>query len=150
MSGMHELKNVSRPAKARKRVGRGVGSRQGKTCGRGSKGAGSRSGYRRRLGYEGGQMRLYMKLPSRGFSNFNFRNGFAVINLYRIEEAFNDGEEVTLETLKAKRMIKTNAKQVKILGDGELTKKVKITVHAATSKAKEKLQEAKIPLTLIS
>lgn len=144
----HTLKNSTRPKKTRKRVGRGSGSKLGKTCGRGEKGMGARSGYQKRLGYEGGQMRLHMKLPKRGFSRARFQERPDAVNLGLIEEHFNDGEEVSYETLKAKGLIRGNGYGLKILGDGEITKKVRIITNALTATAKEKIERAKLELKL--
>lgn len=151
MISLNNLKDVSRERKKRKRVGRGIGSGVGKTCGRGEKGAGSRSGYKRRLGYEGGQFRLYMKLPIRGFSNARFRTEYEVINLGQINALFEDGDHVTMETLKEKGFLQGNGKVkgIKILGDGEILKKVKIEVSAISSSAQDKLQKAKIPVEIL-
>src|ERR1700722_9843332 len=99
MTALESLQDTSRKRKKRIRVGRGLGSGLGKTCGRGEKGAGSRSGYKRRYGYEGGQFRMFMKMPIRGFNNFNFRMAYEPINLAQIEELFEDGDIVSIDTL---------------------------------------------------
>jgi large subunit ribosomal protein L15 len=140
------LKNTSRPAKRTKLLGRGPGSGSGKTCGRGQKGAGARAGSKVRWGYEGGQMRLFMKLPSRGFSNARFQklNPVDSINLYQVEIHYKDGETVSIETLREKGLIDRRAKDVKLLGEGELTKKVTIDIVRVTAGAREKLEKAKI------
>lgn len=142
------LKNTSRPAKRTKLLGRGPGSGSGKTCGRGQKGAGARAGSKRRWGYEGGQMRLFMKLPTRGFSNARFQKLHPVdsVNLYQIEMHFSDGETVSIETLKFKGLIDRRAKDVKLLGEGKLSKKVKIELDKLTASAKEKLEKSGIKL----
>jgi large subunit ribosomal protein L15 len=150
MYKLNNLKNTTGIRKPRKRVGRGTGSGIGKTCGRGEKGSGSRSGYKRRYGYEGGQFRLFMKLPIRGFSNFNFRKHIEAVNLEQIDKLFNDGDIVNEQTLREKGIIGPKCDGVKILGDGELTKKVKIEVDAISSSAKDKLQKAKISFKLLS
>ncbi len=141
MSSLHTLENTHRPFKRRKRVGRGLGSGKGKTCGRGEKGAGSRSGYKRRLGYEGGQFRLYMKLPNRGFSNARFRTEYEVINLGQIDAVYEAGQVVNAETLKERGLLSNNRCGVKLLAHGELTKKLTIEVDAASEKAKEKTRK---------
>lgn len=141
------LKNSSNARRDIKRVGRGPGSGKGKTCGRGEKGAGARSGYKRRYGYEGGQFRMFMKLPIRGFNNAPFRTEYEVINLVQIEALYKDGEIVNLETLCAKGYT-DGQKKLKILGKGELTKKVTIQADAISAGAREKLQKAKISVTL--
>lgn len=144
MITLDKLKNTTRPAKTRKRVGRGMGSGLGKTSGRGEKGAGSRAGYKRRLGKEGGNMPLFMKLPIRGFSNVRFRREYDVINLEQLNEVFDDGETVSIETLKERGFISGRTHGVKLLGSGELTKKLIIRVQAMSDTAREKLTRAKI------
>jgi large subunit ribosomal protein L15 len=148
MMKLNELKNTSKLKKPRKRIGRGIGSGTGKTSGRGTKGAGARAGWKQRLGYEGGQMRFFMKLPERGFSNVRFEEKFETINLGQIETMFNDGDTVTRETLKDRGFIRSNRK-IKILGKGELSKQVKIEANAISAGARDKLQKAKISFTLI-
>jgi len=148
MLKLNELKNTSKIRKPRKRIGRGIGSGTGKTSGRGTKGAGSRAGWKQRLGYEGGQMRFFMKLPERGFSNVRFQEKFETVNLGQIEAMFIDGDIVNHQTLKDRGFISSN-KKIKILGKGELSKKVKIEAHAISAGARDKLQKAKISFTLI-
>ncbi len=150
MHKLHNLKNSSKVSKTRRRVGRGIGSGVGKTCGRGEKGAGSRSGYKRRLGYEGGQFRTFMKLPIRGFSNVRFQKRLDSINLGQIEKLYNDGETVNIETLREHGYINGKSHGLKILGDGELTKKVTIEADKISASAKEKLQKANISFSLKS
>lgn len=149
MLTLSKLKNTTRPRKAVKRVGRGLGSGLGKTSGRGEKGAGSRSGYKRRLGYEGGQFRMFMKTPIKGFNNANFRNAFEGVNLNQINNAFEDGEVVNVETLAERGFFKGRSLKVKLLGTGELKKKVTIEVHAISESAKSKLQDAKISYSIV-
>lgn len=149
MISLSNLKNSSRPRRKVKRVGRGPGSGLGKTCGRGEKGAGARSGYKRRDGYEGGQFRLFMKLPIRGFSNARFRKAYDVVNLGQISAAFNDGEVINAQALADRGFLSGTTYGIKILGDGELTKKVTIEVAALSASAREKLQKANIPVTLV-
>ncbi len=143
------LKNTSRPKKNVKRVGRGLGSGLGKTCGRGEKGAGSRSGYKRRHTYEGGQFRMFMKIPFRGFNNKVFTERYETINLDQIHDMFADHETVNAKTLFEKGYTDDCHARVKILGNGELTKKVKIQANAFTKSAEEKLQQAKIHFEVI-
>lgn len=149
MLTLDSLKNTSRPRKAYKRVGRGIGSGLGKTCGRGEKGASSRSGYKRRWGYEGGQMRLFMKLPERGFNNTRFRRALHTINLSDIEAFYTDGEQVNIETLAERGFVKGRTYGVKLMGQGELTKKVTIEVDAITAGARQKLDNSKIEYKVI-
>lgn len=149
MITLSNLKNSSLKRKKRKRVGRGIGSGLGKTCGRGEKGAGARSGYKRRLGYEGGQMRLFMKLPVRGFSNERFRKALHTVNLADIEAHFEDGEKVTIETLAERGFVSGRTYGVKLLGNGNLTKQVIIEVDAISDGARLKLQHAKIEFKVV-
>lgn len=149
MITLANLKNTSRPKKNVKRVGRGPGSSLGKTCGRGEKGAGARSGYKRRFGYEGGQFRTFMKMPIRGFNNARFRKAYDVINLGQINDCFNDGEIVNIQTLADRGFFSGTTYGLKVLGEGELKKQVTLEVSALSQSAQEKLQKAKIPFTLI-
>lgn len=149
MMKLNELKNTTNIRKPKKRIGRGIGSGSGKTSGRGNKGAGSRAGWTQRLGYEGGQMRLFMKLPERGFSNAPFEIKYEAVNLGQIEAAFKDGETVNQESLRERGFFGRKVAGVKILGNGELTKKVKIEANAISAGARDKLQKAKIHFTLI-
>lgn len=150
MTKLHELKNTTKEVKVRKRVGRGIGSGLGKTCGRGEKGRGSRSGCVSRAGYEGGQFRLYMKLPIRGFSNVRFQHRLTPINLSQIDKLYQNGEVVSVETLRNYGLVNGKVHGIKILGNGELTKKVTLEVHAISGSAREKLQMAKIKFTLLN
>ena len=145
MISLHTLQNSSQKRKPRKRVGRGIGSGTGKTCGRGHKGMGSRAGWQARHGYEGGQMRLYMKLPERGFSNAPFASTVFSINLGQIDKAYQDGETVNETTLRENGLLNGACDSIKILGNGELTKKVQIEADAISANAHEKLMKAKIP-----
>lgn len=149
MITLDTLKNTDRPFKRRKTVGRGTGSGLGKTCGRGEKGAGSRSGYKRRYGYEGGQFRTFMKLPIRGFNNARFRRAFDTVNLEQIQNAFEDGEVVNAQTLADRGFLSGSTYGIKILAKGELHKKVTIEVAALSETAREKLQKASIPFTIV-
>ncbi len=144
MITLNELTNITRPHKNRKRVGRGVGSKNGRTCGRGEKGAGARSGYKRRWGKEGGNMPLFMKIPARGFSHARFRREFHVINLQQINAVFEDGEEVNVQTLKERGFVSGPTHGIKILGTGDLHKKLKFRVHALSESVRTKLTQAKL------
>ena len=131
--------NLSAPVGAtrkRKVVGRGSGSGIGCTCGRGSNGQKSRSGYSRQIGFEGGQMRLARRIPKRGFNNETFKHEFQVINV-RDLNCFKDGDRVDYDTLLEKRLINKKCRFVKLLGKGELTKKINVVVHKASGKAVE-------------
>jgi large subunit ribosomal protein L15 len=121
------------------RKGRGHGSGNGKTAGKGQKGQKARSGGGVRLGFEGGQMPLFRRLPKRGFKNVNTKE-FVAINLSVLENKFNDGDEVTVDKLLESGAISKAADGVKILGNGELTKKLDVKVNAYSKSAKEKIE----------
>lgn len=146
---LHSLSNDSRPAKRRKRVGRGMGSGLGKTCGRGHKGAGSRAGWKSRARYEGGQLPLYRKVPGRGFSNARFQTKLDAINLGQIEALFADGDLVNVQTLREAGYLSGDSYGIKILSEGTLTRKVRIEAQGVSKKAEEKLQQAKISYTIV-
>jgi large subunit ribosomal protein L15 len=136
--------NLHAPEGANKKkriVGRGQGSGRGTTAGRGNKGQQSRSGGKTYVGFEGGQMPLYRRLAHRGFSNYPFKKAFQVINLGEIEKRYADGEEVSAASLVLKGLAK-GAMPVKILGDGEFTKKLNFKVEAISKTAKEKIEKA--------
>lgn len=142
------LYNSTRPAKRKKRIGRGVGSKSGKTSGRGHKGAGSRSGWKSRARYEGGQLPLYRKMAARGFSNARFQRKYDVINLDQIDELYHDGETVNVMTLRDKNFLKGSTYGIKILGTGELTKKVTIEAQCISTSAEDKLKASGIAFTI--
>lgn len=127
--------------KKRKRVGRGPGSGHGKTCGRGHKGQGSRAGFSQHPTFEGGQMPLVRRIPKRGFNN-KWADVVAIINVSDLESAFSDGDEVTLESLKEKNLAKGSFDVLKVLGNGELTKKLKVAAHRFSKSAQEKITKA--------
>ena len=137
---LHELKPAEGATSARKRLGRGIGSGLGKTSGKGHKGAKARSGGGKRPGFEGGQMPLTMRLPKRGFTN-NFRKEYVAINVSRLE-VFDDGATVTPVELIEMGIIKKIGDGVKIMGDGELTKKLTVLATKFTATAKEKIEAA--------
>ena len=136
---LHELRAVPGATKAPKRKGRGTATGQGKTAGRGMNGQNSRSGGGVRLGFEGGQMPLYRRLPKRGFTNRNSLD-IEAINLGALE-AFDNDAEVTVEALLEKGIIKSAKDGVKILGNGTLTKKLSVKVNAYSESAKAKIEE---------
>src|SRR5881397_2973715 len=159
MPGELNLSNLQ-PAQARqdrKRVGRGLGSGKGRYSGRGIKGQKSRAGsHAMRAGFEGGQMPLYMRTAKlRGSTSKDampvgpFRTYSQPVNLRDLEARFEAGEEVTPESLKAKGLIRSVRKDVKLLGVGELTKKLTISVHAASASAREKVEASGGTLTLL-
>ena len=138
---LHEL-NASPEAKVRKRVGRGPGSGIGKTSGRGENGQKSRSGASIPAWFQGGQTPLYRRVPKRGFNNARFRTEYATINLSDLNKYFNDGDEVTPEVLKEKGIIKQQLCGVKVLGNGELEKKLTIKANRFSSSAVTKIESA--------
>jgi large subunit ribosomal protein L15 len=127
--------------KSRKRVGRGPGSGHGKTASRGSKGAGSRSGYSMSPIFEGGQMPLVRRVPKRGFTNSR-ADSVAAVNLGLLEKHFESGEEVTPESLRSKRIIRGRYDALKVLGQGQLSKSLKISAHKFSASALEKIEKA--------
>ena len=124
----------------RSRVGRGHASGNGKTAGRGHKGQKARSGGSTRLGFEGGQMPLYRRIPKRGFKNYNYKEIIG-INVSKLD-VFENRTEVTVETLIEAGIVKNPRDGVKILGDGELTKKLTVKVNAFSKSAEEKITAA--------
>ncbi len=135
---LHELKPAEGATTTPKRLGRGIGSGLGKTSGKGHKGAKARSGGGKGPGFEGGQMPLTMRLPKRGFTN-NFRTNYVAINVERLE-AFEDGMTVTPVELIEYGIIKKIDDGIKIMGDGELTKKLTVLANKFTATAKEKIE----------
>jgi large subunit ribosomal protein L15 len=127
--------------KSRKRIGRGPGSGHGKTSTRGHKGQGSRSGYTSSPIFEGGQMPLVRRIPKRGFHN-QFADTVAAVNLGVLEKHFQSGEEVTPKLLRSKEIIRTRYDVLKVLGDGEFTKSLKISAHKFSRSALEKIEKA--------
>ena len=147
--GLHTLKPAEGSRRPRKRVGRGEGSNGGKTAGRGQKGAGSRSGAKQRVNFEGGQMPMHMRLrklrgPTKKMSMpFEpFRTHTQPVNLEDLEARFDDGAEVTLETLREKGLAKRKGVDVKILGTGELTKALTVRAHRFSATARERIEAA--------
>lgn len=140
---LHDLFPAPGSRKERKRVGRGHGSGSGKTSGRGQDGQLSRAGGGKGPGFEGGQLPLYMRLPKLGgFTNRN-RVEYAVVNVSRLEELFADGDTVNADTLFEKRAIGSATKApVKVLGNGELTKKLTVSVDKVSASAQEKIEKA--------
>jgi large subunit ribosomal protein L15 len=139
---LHELKNVKGAIHRKKRVGCGEGGGHGKTSGRGGKGQSARSGSSIRPGFEGGQMPLYRKLPHRGFNQFNFRTEIAILNVGDLSGLDASVREVSALTLAAAGLIRSGEKAVKILGDGELTRAIKVTAAKFSESAKAKIEKA--------
>jgi large subunit ribosomal protein L15 len=127
--------------KKRRRLGRGKASGQGKTAGRGHKGQGSRAGFSLHPTFEGGQMPLVRRTPKRGFNN-RWAPRIAVVNVGDLEECFEAGAEVNPQTLREKHLAKGNYDLLKVLGDGELTKKLTVSAHRYSRLAMEKIQKA--------
>ncbi len=135
---LHELQPACGSTTARKRLGRGIGSGLGKTSGKGHKGAKARSGGGKRPGFEGGQMPLYRRVPKRGFTNV-FGTDYATVNVERLE-VFEDGAVVDAAALLEKKIIRKELAGVKILGVGELTKKLTVKAAKFSATAKEKIE----------
>ncbi len=133
-----ELKPFKNSKRKKIRVGRGEGSGSGKTSGRGQKGQKSRTGYSKKIGFEGGQMPLYKRIPKRGFKN-PFKKEYQLINLYMLEKKNLEGE-VNIDTLIQNRIIKKRDVPVKILGTGEVSKPIFLKIHSASKNAIEKIE----------
>ena len=138
---LNELRynEFSTNSKSRKRVGRGPGSGNGKTSGKGEKGQNARSGGGVRPGFEGGQLPLYRRLSKRGFNNYNFRTVYATVNVSDLE-VFEEGTVVTKELLIEKGLVKKELDGIKVLGNGELTKKLTVKANKFSSSAKAKIE----------
>lgn len=134
----HEITSIAGKHARRRRIGRGTGSGHGKTCGRGHKGSGSRAGSISFSLYEGGQMPLFRRLPKRGFSNYRFAPRFEIVNICQLER-FDDGSSVGLEQLSNAGLINSIRSKVKILGNGDLTKKLQVTAHKFSKTAEQKI-----------
>ena len=134
----HEITSVVGKHKARRRVGRGSGSGHGKTCGRGHKGAHSRAGSKSLSLFEGGQMPLFRRLPKRGFSNYNFATRYEIVNISQLER-FTDGATVDAGQLMQAGLIGSEKSRVKILGNGDLTKKLEVTANKFSRSAEQKI-----------
>ena len=138
---LNELKYTTGSNRNRKRVGRGIGSGHGKTSGRGQKGQNSRSGGGVRVGFEGGQNPLVFRIAKRGFNNYEFATRYAVINISDLEK-FDNGVEVTPELLREMGIVKNLKDGIKVLGNGELTKKLTVNANKFSKVAKEKIENA--------
>ncbi|MBL6838217.1 MAG: 50S ribosomal protein L15 [Puniceicoccaceae bacterium] len=131
------IKGATHPTK---RLGRGEGSGHGKTSGKGHKGQKARSGGGIRIGFEGGQMPLYRKLPRRGFNNYNFKKTYQLVNVGQLEKV--EGDTINRESLVAAGLVRDNAEPVKVLGDGELSKAFTFDVDKVSASAKSKIEAA--------
>src|SRR3982075_753228 len=144
--------NNLHPAKGsthrKKRLGRGPGTGLGKTSGRGEKGQKSRSGYSMKLGFEGGQMPLHRRLPKRGFTNI-FKKKWIEVSLAALEKAFADNDEVTPELMHHRGIIKKAKHDIVVLGNGEVSKSLKVSAHRFTKSAREKIEKAGGAVTVI-
>lgn len=138
---IHDVDEGIKKYKKRRRVGRGTGSGLGKTCGRGHNGQRSRAGFSSRPTFEGGQMPLVRRIPKRGFNNRWALTVYS-INIGQLDALFAEGDEVNIETLREKNRAKSRFDVLKILGDGELTKKLKISAHRFSKSASEKIAKA--------
>ena len=136
---LNSLKPIKGSVKNKKRVGKGHGSGSGKSAGRGNKGAGQRSGFKRRPWFEGGQMSLARRLPKRGFTNI-FKSEYQIVNVSSLNEI--EIELITAENLKEKGLIKSTSLPVKILGDGDIDKKVIVEANAFSKSAKKKIEKS--------
>jgi large subunit ribosomal protein L15 len=134
----HEITSIVGGHKRRRRVGRGTGSKRGKTCGRGHKGAGSRAGSKAVSLSEGGQMPLFRRLPKRGFSNKKFAVRCEIVNVCQLER-FEDGATVDMEQLSKAGLIDSMKSRIKILGNGDLTKKLEVAAHKFSKSAEQKI-----------
>ena len=138
---VHDVTAKGNPYRPRKRVGRGVGSGTGKTAGRGHKGQRSRSGDNTRIGFEGGQMPLYRRIPKRGFTNARFKKHYTVVNV-SVLNSFDDGAEVNLVSVLDQGLTRRSGKVLKVLGQGELSRKLIVQAHAFSGSAREKIEAA--------
>lgn len=139
---LHELKPNPGAKHRRRRVGRGESSGLGKTSGKGHKGQKARAGASIRPGFEGGQMPIARRLPKKGFNNARFKTRYAVVNLSTLEAKFADGDEVSEATLRAAGLVKGVWDGVKVLGNGDLTRKLTIKVDKVSAAAREKIEKA--------
>ncbi len=138
---LHDLSPAAGSAKERKRIGRGPASGQGKTAGKGHKGQKARAGRGMRAGFEGGQMPLQRRIPKRGFNNI-FATEMAIANVAALDKYFEDGATVTIDALIEKGIIKKTLDGVKILGNGEISKKLTVQANAFSDSAKSKIEAA--------
>ena len=135
----NEITAIAGAYKKRKRIGRGKGSGNGKTCGRGHKGCGQRPGSSVRPTYEGGQMPLFRRLPKRGFSNYDFANRYEIVNVSQLERVFDENTSIDVQGLVNAGLVDSVKSKVKVLGDGELTKKLNVVAHKFSKSAEQKI-----------
>ena len=138
---LDEILSKAGKGKTRKRIGRGTGSGKGKTSGRGHKGYNSRAGARQRLGYEGGGVSTLARIPQRGFNNANFRKEYQIVNVASLG-AFDDGARVDGQVLAGARLVEDAAKPIKVLGNGEINKKLTVVAAKFSASAAKKIADA--------
>lgn len=138
---LHDVKPVPGSVKRRKRVGCGESSGHGKTSTRGNKGQRARSGAGIRIGFEGGQMPLHRRLPKKGFSNATFKDKVAIVNVSQLE-IFEDGTEINEALLRERGLVRGRIDAVKLLGEGDLSKKLVVSVDRVSASAKEKIEKS--------
>lgn len=139
---LHDLKPTPGSKHRRRRLGRGESSGLGKTSGKGHKGQKARSGASIRPGFEGGQMPIARRLPKKGFNNAQFKTQYAIVNLVDLETKFVDGDEVNEQTLRNAGLVKGTCDGVKVLANGEITRKLTVAVDKISAAAKEKVEKA--------
>ena len=139
---LHDLQPTPGSRHRSRRVGRGESSGLGKTCGKGHKGQKSRSGASIRPGFEGGQMPLMRRLPKKGFNNTQFKTRYAIVNVSDLERKFEDGDSVGEESLRACGLVQGTCDGIKVLGNGDLSKKLTVAVDKVSAAAKEKIEKA--------
>lgn len=139
---LHELKPNPGAKHRKRRLGRGESSGLGKTSGKGHKGQKARSGASIRPGFEGGQMPIARRLPKKGFNNTQFKTQYAIVNLSHLEAKFSDGDEVNEATLRSIGLVKGVCDGVKVLGNGDLSRKLTVSVDKISAAAKEKVEKA--------
>ena len=145
---LHDIHRGIHKFKRRRRIGRGPGSGHGKTSGRGHKGQKSRAGYSRQVAFQGGTMPMVRRIPKRGFNN-RWAPVVAIVNVEDLEKAFASGEAVTPEAVRAKKLIPPNFEILKVLGNGELKKKLSVSAHRFSKTAEEKIEKAGGSTTLL-
>lgn len=138
---LHTIPKIKGSTRPRKRLGAGQGNGHGKTCGRGQKGSKSRSGYSVRPGFEGGQMPLQRKLPRRGFNNARFRTNHVIVNLGDLDR-FDGSSTVDRKALVAAGLVRDNSDPLKVLGNGDISKALKVEAHKFSASAKQKIEAA--------
>ena len=145
---LHDVNEGITKYKKRRRIGRGPGSGHGKTAGKGHKGQKSRSGWSQKVTFQGGAMAMVRRIPKRGFNN-RFALDVATLNLRDLERVFNDGDEVTPKSIKQQGLLTSRYDVLKILGDGELGKKLNVPAHRFSAKAQEQIEAAGGTVTVL-